>query len=162
MKSQDEKEKRVKINITKKEIPDKVIVKFGKTEKTFDVNKEKDPDAPHITIDTDKTLHGWEYYSYPDKHHRECSQERALINAYNGCRQNGCQGCFFCYTKSLQSSYFRLFWKEGVSTVALNFDEEIEYQLSELYACPELYISPVTDGFMDMELIYDTHPWVMY
>lgn len=129
-----------------------ITVKFGRVEKKHRVLEEP---APHILVDSSKKIHGWKHYGYTDdNHHRECSQERMLINAYNGCWQNGCKGCRFCYTRGMSFGYFPKFWNEGVATVFEDFDRKVMHQISKLHACPTLYLSPITDPFMDLEGTY--------
>lgn len=128
----------------------KVSLKFGKKKFTWDVIPNP---VPHILRDSDKKIHGWTYYDYMDNKHRECSQERFLINHYNGCYQNGNLGCDFCYTRTMRG-YFHLFWDKGVSTVFKNYDQKVMNQLSKLYVAFPLYLSPITDPFMDLEKKY--------
>jgi DNA repair photolyase len=129
-----------------------IMMRFGKTTKTYDVIEEP---VPHILVPSKKKIHAWKHYGYADdRHHRECSQERMLINTYNGCWQNGLKGCRFCYTRGMVFGYFPKFWKNGVATVFNKFDEAVMKQISKLYACSPLYLSPITDPFMDLEAKY--------
>lgn len=129
--------------------------------------------APHILVPTEKgkskTLHGWKSYPYPGKkhknketgeeyftsiHHRECSQERWLIDTYAGCWQNGCRGCTFCYTQGIPGDYKR-FWTKGIATVWKDFDLRIKEQIEACLCGFPLYISAVSDLFMDLEKTYE-------
>jgi DNA repair photolyase len=127
-----------------------IAISFGGSEKRCEIIE--DP-SPHILVDSEKRVHGWKFYDYQDGGHRECSQERLLVNAYSGCWQGGARGCAFCYTRALWG-YFRAFWERGVATVFRDFDKKVLGQISRLQACPALYLSPVTDPFMDLEEKY--------
>lgn len=109
-----------------------------------------DPVA-HYVVESIKQLHGWFNYNFQESGKRECSQERMLLNPYNGCSV----GCYFCYTKNM-GSYFKAFWDDPLHPVAVfkDFDLVVAKQLSRLNVSSCAYISPTTDPFQTLEGTY--------
>ena len=127
----------------------KITIKYmNGSEKEFEIINEP---VPHYVVESSKELHGWFNYNYQDAGKRECSQERMLLNPYNGCSV----GCYFCYTKNM-GTYFKAFWDTPTHPVAVfkDFDKVVEKQLSRLKIASCGYISPTTDGFQTLEKKY--------
>lgn len=130
----------------------KIKVKFGQYTKDYDLIPEP---HPHFLVNSNKEMHGWTFYDYQKNGLRECSQERLLINPYNGCAVD----CIMCYTKTM-GGYFQTFWSErqagrkGPIAVFENYDKVIEKQLSKLYIATCGYVSPITDPFQPIENKY--------
>lgn len=106
--------------------------------------KKKNKPFSHFLVSSSKKIHGWF-----DWGRRECTQERFLLNPYNGCGV----GCFYCYTRALPG-YFREFHHEGKIFVFDNFAENVSRQLDKIDIGFCGYLSPVTDPFQKINDYY--------
>jgi DNA repair photolyase len=106
--------------------------------------KRQDKPFRHYLVTSSKQVHGWF-----DWNKRECTQERFLLNPYNGC----CQGCFYCYTRAFPG-YFNKFHNRGDIFVFKDFDKKVAAQLDKLNIGFCGYLSPVTEPFQKIDQVY--------
>lgn len=95
--------------------------------------------VPHYLVSgSQKKLHGWY-----NRHYRECTSERLIVNPYCGCQIN----CFFCYAKALPG-YFSASHRQGNPVyVFKDFDRQVRRQLDSLAYASCGYLSAVSDPF---------------
>jgi len=108
--------------------------------------EKKNKPFPHFLVASSKKIHGW----FDWKGRRQCSQERFLLNPYNGCSL----GCFYCYGRAFPG-YFREFHKRGSIFVFRDFDKTVARQLDSLNVGFCGYLSPVTEPFQEIDKFYN-------
>jgi DNA repair photolyase len=105
---------------------------------------------PHIRVDVAKSLQGW-YQSLhnesPKSRPRPCYTDAMLTEPYGGTCHVGCS---FCYI----NSGFRGYRGAGLSTVPVNYGDQVRAQLKKMRTAAAGYFQSFSDPFLEVESYY--------
>ena len=105
---------------------------------------------PHIRIDNAKDLQGWYQPKTPASNRsrpRPCYTDAMLTEPYGGTCHVGCS---FCYI----NAGFRGYRGAGLSTVPVNYGDQVRKQLSKMKASAAGYFQSFSDPFLAIEDYY--------
>lgn len=105
---------------------------------------------PHIRIDNAKDLQGWyqpKTPASPRSRPRPCYTDAMLTEPYGGTCHVGCS---FCYI----NAGFRGYRGAGLSTVPVNYGDQVRKQLSKMRSSAAGYFQSFSDPFLAIEDYY--------